>query len=438
MKKLLFAVVSLLLVASQVGAQSKATVDALKALDKAKADTENPKKGVQAATWVKLANAYMNCYDAPAQGLLQGSPQMQVKLLIKDQQVLSSEQVEKGGKLLTADTYADKVLYYDENGVLVAWNVTKPALEGALDLSFEAIKKATELDAQNKQAKAIKETVTNLKGKYYEDAMTSYTLGNYANASVGFERTWEVSNHPAIGVIDTTMAYYTAVTAGMAKDADKAIKFYEYCLSINHELDGDVRASLADNYKAKGDTVKCKEILTAAFEKFPTSQSVLVALINIYLESNDDPEKVLAILKVAQQNEPNNASLVYAEGSVYRKLNKFEEAIAAFDKSAGIDPKYVFAPFAAGCAYYDWAVDLQDKAQNELDDNKYNALLEQMEKTLENAIVPFEKAFEISEDADIKLACAEYLKNIYFRFREKGDSYQANYDKFNKYVEENK
>ena len=438
MKKLLFAVVSLLMIASQAGAQSKATVDALKSLDKAKADTENPKKGVQAATWVKLANAYVNCYDAPAQGLLQGSPQMQVKLLIKDQQVLSSEQVEKGGKLLTADTYADKVLYYDENGVLVAWTVTKPALENALDFAFDAVKKAQELDAANKQAKAIKETVTNIKNKYYEGAMSNYSLGNYGAASEGFEKTWAVSEHPAIGVIDTTMAYYTAVTATMAKDNDKAIKFYEYCLSINHELDGDVRASLAENYKAKGDTVKCKEILTGAFEKFPTSQAVLVALINIYLESNDDPEKVLSILKVAQNNEPNNASLVYAEGSVYRKLNKFEEAIAAFDRSAAIDANYVFAPFAAGCAYYDWAVDIQNQAQNELDDDKYNALLEKMEKTLESAIVPFEKAFEVSTDADIKLASAEYLKNIYFRFREKGESYQTSYDKFNKYVEENK
>ena len=268
--------------------------------------------------------------------------------------------------------------------------------------------------------------------------MSNYSLGNYANASEGFEKTWAVSEHPAIGVIDTTMAYYTAVTATMAKDNDKAIKFYEYCLSINHELDGDVRASLAENYKAKGDTVKCKEILTGAFEKFPTSQAVLVALINIYLESNDDPEKVLEILAVAQKNEPTNASLVYAEGSVYRKLNKFEEAIAAFNRAAQVDAKYVYAPFAAGCAYYDWAVEIQDKAQAEMDDNKYNALLQQMEKALTDAIVPFETAFEIAADKDIKLACAEYLKNIYFRFRDKEESYLTNYEKYNKYCEENK
>jgi hypothetical protein len=81
MKKLLVSVVSLLM-AGQLCAQSKAVVDAMKSLDKAKAETENPKKNALPATWVKLANAYVACFDAPAQGLLQGSPQMQVKLLI--------------------------------------------------------------------------------------------------------------------------------------------------------------------------------------------------------------------------------------------------------------------------------------------------------------------------------------------------------------------
>ena len=435
MKKLLFAVVSLLMV-GQLGAQSKAVTDAMKALDKAKADTENPKKQVLPATWVKLANTYVACFDAPAQGLLQGSPQMQVKLLIKDQQVLSSSQEEIGGKLFTVDKYADKNLYYDENGVLVAWTVTKPALENGLGLAFDAIKKAVELDAAKKQAKAINETLTNIKNKYYEEAMSNYTLGKYAPASVGFEKTWEVAGQ--LGQIDTTMAYYAALTAQMAGERERSAKLMEYCLSINYDQSGDVQAGLAENYKAMGDTAKCKEILAAAFAKYPTNQSILVSLINVYMESNEDPAKILEILKVAQNNEPNNASLVYAEGSLYRKLNNFEEAIASFKKASEVDAKYVFAPFAEGCAYYDWAVAIQEEAQKELDDNKYNALLEKMEKALEDAIVPFEKAFEIAEDKDIKLACAEYLKNIYFRFREKSADFQTNYDKYNKYVEENR
>lgn len=439
MKKVLFLVVALLMVAgTQVNAQSKAAADAQKALVKAKADTENPKKGALPATWVKLGQVYLNCFDAPAEGLLQGTSQMEAKILMKDQQVLSTAQEEKNGKMYTVDTYADKALYYDENGVLVAWIVTKPVVEDALGLAYNAFNKAAEVDTKKAQTKQITEGMTDIKNKYYDEAIYNYTLGNNSVASVGFEKAWEVAAHPSIGLVDSTMAYYAAITAMMAGEKERAVKFFEYCLSINYDQEGDTYANLADNYKGLGDTVKCKEILTTGFSKYPTSQSILVALINVYMESNDDPEKVLEILKVAQNNEPKNASLIYAEGSLYRKLNKFEDAIACFKRAAEVDPTYIFAPFAEGTTYYDWAVALQGEAEKELDDAKYMALLEKMDKALNDAIAPFEAAFNNSEDADIKLACAEYLKNINFRFRDKDAAYQANYDKYNKYVEENK
>ena len=129
MKKLLILAVALMTLATQVNAQSKVVNDAVKAMMKAKADSENPKKAAASATWVKLANAYIACYDAPADGLLPGSPKMQTDMILKGQPALSTEQVEKGGELLTAVTYVDKVLYYNEGGALMAWTVTKPAVE---------------------------------------------------------------------------------------------------------------------------------------------------------------------------------------------------------------------------------------------------------------------------------------------------------------------
>lgn len=438
MKKVLLLVVSLLMIGAQVNAQSKASADAQKALEKAQADSQHAKKSTLPATWVKLGQAYINCFDAPSEGILPGTSQMEVKLFLKDQQILSTSQENKGGRNYTVDTYADKALYYDENGILAAWLVTKPVVEDALGNAYESMKKAAELDAKGSQAKVINESMINIKNRYYDEAIYNYTLGNNSVASVGFEKAWEVAAHPAIGQVDSTMAYYAALTAMMAGEQDRAIKFFEYCLSINFEQDGDTYANLSDNYKQKGDTVKCKEILTTAFAKYPNSQSVLVALINVYMESNDDPEKILEILKVAQNNEPNNASLIYAEGSLHNKLQNFEAAIACYKRAAEVDPNYIYAPFAEGTTYYDWAVAIQGEAEKELDDTKYMALVEKMDKTLQDAIAPFERAFNIAQDADIKLACAEYLKNIYFRFRDKEASFQENYDKFNKYVEENK
>ena len=73
-----------------------------------------------------------------------------------------------------------------------------------------------------------------------------------------------------------------------------------------------------------------------------------------------------------------------------------------------------------------------------MDDAKYTELNNKLEECLEAAIVPLEKAFTLTEDKDIRMAVAEYLKNVYFRFREKNADYKAGYDKYVKYIEDNK
>ena len=76
--------------------------------------------------------------------------------------------------------------------------------------------------------------------------MFGNSLGNYSEASLNFENAMNVAAHPVIGEVDSTLAYYTGVTATMAADNDRAIKFYEYCQSINFEQKGEVPAALAD------------------------------------------------------------------------------------------------------------------------------------------------------------------------------------------------
>ena len=281
-----------------------------KNLEKALADTQNAKKADNPATWVKLGAAYMDAYDIPTKGVWQGASQMEVKMILKDQQILSSTQEEIAGVSYNVDEYADKKLYYNEAGQLQAWIVTKPVVAGnALLLSLDAFVKANEKDAKKSQTKAIEENMTSLKDKFVNEAMNYYTIGDYKNASENFENSLKVSGNPILGLVDSTIIYYTAVTAAMAKENSKAINYFEKCLSIGYDMNGDVHSTLAESYKASGDTLKAKDVLAAGFTKYPTSQSILVSLINIYQESNDDPNKILDLIKVAQSNEPSNASL---------------------------------------------------------------------------------------------------------------------------------
>ena len=103
-----------------------------------------------------------------------------------------------------------------------------------------------------------------------------------------------------------------------------------------------------------------------------------------------------------------------------------------------IDKTYYFGSFAIGAAYYDRAVDIQTAAAEEVDDTKYEALVKQLEENLIAAIEPFESCFSNTSDNEVKLVVAEYLKNIYFRFRDKDASYKAGLDKYTAYLNENK
>ena len=431
MRKIFITLVMSLFVASSY-AQSEA---ALKALDKAKSETQNPKKASNPASWVKLGTAYTECFDVPISGIWQGASQMEVHLMLKGQQVLSTNTVEAAGRTFSVESYNDKDLYFDENGTLVAWDVKKPVLdEDMLVLSYDAFDKAYELDEKGSQAKVIAESLRGIQNRYVNEGMSFYTRGDNAEASEMFGKAVEVAAHPLVNMIDSVMIYYTAVTASLAGDNDRAIEYLTKCIEIGYDENGDVYAALAENYKNNKDTVKAMELLNAGFAKYPVNQGILVALINIYMETGDEPTKLFELLKTAQENEPENASLYYAEGNVYVKLNDYEKAIASYNKASEIDPTYFWGPFSAGKTYYDMAVAIQEEANMEMDDTKYNALLEQLDSALMSAIAPLEKSFTLTEDPELKAYVAEVLKNIYFRFRDKSDEYKAKYEKYNSFL----
>lgn len=436
MKKLLIAL--LLFSGIQLGAQTKEVSDALKAFEKAKSDTENDRKSEKPKTWLNMAEAYAQVYDAPIKSLWLGASQMEVKVLLSDQRIEKSEEVEINGARYLADHYSDKVLYYDQNGTLAAWNV-KESPSGMTDSEllagvYSSLQKVLELDSKGRSNKNVMDQLQALKTRYYNEAMASYALGKFGYSSENFEKAAEISQHKLLGQLDTVFVYYAGITAFMNKDYDRAIEFLEKAVEYDYDAEGDAYSYMAEAYKAQDDIEKAKEILNKGFAKYPSAQSILVSLINAYLESDDDPEKILDLIRHAQKNEPNNASLYYAEGNVWKNLGELEKAIESYKKSIEMDDTYYFGYFAIGAAYYDAAVDLQAKAAEEMDDAKYQKMVEELENMLLSALEPFEKVFNGTDDLEIKGVVAEYLKNIYFRFREKGDNYRKGFEKYDAYT----
>ena len=184
--------------------------------------------------------------------------------------------------------------------------------------------------------------------------------------------------------------------------------------------------------------------------KYPQSQSILIGLINYYLQSKKDTGRLFELIAAAKANEPNNASLYYVEGNIYNELRQavsadeegaeakkqeyFDSAIKAYEECVKVNPEFEFGYIGKGIQYYNYAVELQDKASNEFNQAKYEALLAQMETALMNALAPFEQAYNVSKDNALKVNVAEYLKNINYRFYSKGAEYEAAYNKYNEIV----
>lgn len=425
MKKILLALA--MFAAIQVAdAQVKSAADVKKSVEAAEAATQNVKKAVKTATWLKLGQEYVKAYDAPTGNILPGSNKTELTLMMGSEKPVSSEEVTVNNERYTKDVYADKNLYFNQNGQLVIIEVTKPVYEDALERAVKAYQKAYELDEKHAKDKDVAAAFDYIGQKYVSEAFNKYTFGDVATASKLFEKAADVEALAPLSKIDTSVIYNAGFTAMAAKDNERALKFFKRCYDLGYYYEGgEVFARLAEV-----DTLNTKKYLEEGFSKFPQSQSILIGLINYYLKNNEDTETLFGLLDKAKANEPNNASLFYVEGNIRAQLGQIDKAVVAYEECAKINPEYEYGFIGEGTMFYNRAIELQTKAQEEIDDAKYMALVKEFEESLKSCIAPFEKAFEITKDANIKAGIASYLKNAFYRFREESAENQTKYEKY--------
>jgi len=434
MKRILIALAVLLSV-QMADAQVKTPDAAKKAVESAEEAAKNEKKALKVATWLKLAEAYVDAYSAPAGAAWIGASQQELQLIMGNDKPVGTEEVVLNGEPYLKEIYATKEYYYNRNGQLAIINVTQPVYEDALAKAVEAYAKAYEVDLKQSKVKDICAGLEGIAAKYLDEGMNKYQFGDMGAASVLFEKAALAAATEPLAKVDTTAIYNAGFTAWAVQDYARAQKFFEDCLAAGYYYDdGEVYAKLGDVYAKLGDKKKGAELLEEGFVKFPQSQSILIGLINYYIESGENADRLFVLIDGAKKNEPNNASLYYVEGNIYKELGNVEKAIESYYKCAEINPAYEFGYIGAGILYYEQAVKLSEEASNEFDDKKYEALVAQFEQSLKNALDPFEKAYNVSKDDGLKVNIAEYLKNIYYRFSSNGPEYEAGYKKYDEVV----
>lgn len=431
MKKLclLFAILASVQIAD--AQQVKSVAAARSSVEKAEKATMDAKKAANPVTWIKLGQAYMEAYYAAQGDGWLGATDQELSLVMSGVKPISEEQVVVAGTPMLKRVYDTKNYYFNQAGQLTIIETTTPVVDNVLGKAIEAYKKAAEVDVKCKKSKDIIEAMKVVDQKCLDEAYMAYNFGKLQLASEYFEKAaGAVVNGAAI---DTNAVYNVGFTAYLYGDYDRAKEWFNKSIAIGFDGEnGEAYAKLADIADRQGDQKARLEYLETAFGKYPQSQSVLIGLINYYITSGENTDRLFELIDGAKKNEPGNASLYYVEGNVHEKLGNGEAALAAYDECAKVDPNYEYGYIAKGIHFYNRAVEIQTIANEEADDAKYNALVEEFEVTLKSALEPFETALRLTKNDEVKKQVAEYLKNICFRFRTESDAFSQKYEEYSK------
>jgi len=354
-----------------------------KGLEAINTSIENDQTKDWAKTWYYRGNLYYNI------------------LASKDQ---ACKAIDKDALEKCTDSYLKALVLNFQDPELKKLDLNK---EDGSDVSkfIAAVKGKNKVDDETYTSDIIGRKLVGLSGEYANKGIAEFSVKNYKGAQESFSRSMLLSSISSR--IDTMLIYNTALAAEYANDNKIAKQLYNKLINLNYNVDNNgptLYASMSKIYKKEGDNEKAFEYIQKGRKAYPNDNNLLVSELDYYLKSGKHEES-LNNLNLAITNDPNNAILYFARGTVYESLKQGDNAIADYKKAIEIDPTYYDANFNLGAYYFNSAADKINEA-NKLNLNetkKFDALKEEAKTDFINS-VPFIEAANKAKPEDVDTA----------------------------------
>jgi len=307
---------------------------------------------------------------------------------------------EKTATDATAWTY--KSLIYGELALLD----TVPASSKPLfDEAISAHKKATELDVTGVNKASLDNVFAGVFSQYELNAgVKAYQSNNFEGAYNAFNNA--LSYRPG----DTTITYYTGLSAINAKNYTAGIANYEQLLKTNFSANQSIYSDLSKLYTMTGDTVKAISIASEGAVKF--NDNLLATMeIELSLISGKEKEIISKITNQALKN-PTNKTFPYYLGIAYSTMGDNKNAEGAYAKAVEIDPTFADAYINLGGVILNKGINLLNEA-NKLPQNKqkeYDEMVKLANVEFDRALPYLEKANSLDPKSRLAL---DNLKTYY-------------------------
>jgi len=284
--------------------------------------------------------------------------------------------------------------------------------------------------------------VSALTNSFVNKGLSDYNDKNYPVSLQNFETAVFLSQlksmvDAALGnkfSLDTIVIFYAGLAAEKANNYKTAIQYYDQLTKLKfgngpgNKPKAAIYLNLAILHKTKGDTVKYISTLKKGIEKYPNDGIDLMNnLINYYLLDKKDTKTALDYLNIAIEKDPTNPNYYTVKGSIYDKMNNLTESETAYNKAIELDPKNVDALINLGVLYFNKAGEINNKANEQKDNAKFEAMIKQRDDIFKKALPFLEKAHELAPD---DASTMESLKTIYYRLKmmEKSEAMKAKLD----------
>lgn len=278
--------------------------------------------------------------------------------------------------------------------------------------------KALELDDKNKFGKSIKIKLTLLANDLTNQAVESFNSENYNKALLSFEQILAIQDLPQMRAdnpgIDTIIVFNTGLAAFNAENYQKAIKYYSEAANHGYN-EGRTYQLLSKAHLENKDTASALIVLQEGFQKYPEDNGVLVEMINIYINSGKTAD-AMKYLTLAIEQDPQNATYYFAQGSLYDQLDEQEKSIESYKKAIQVNPDYYDAHYNLGALFYNNGVK-QTEIANKVppsDNKRYEAEVKKADEWFSKALPLMERCREIKPDDPYAL---ESLRNLYYRLQ---------------------
>ncbi len=420
-------------------------------IEKVNADTEHPKKGLKAATWISRGDAYSEALLKPTEALYLGADYATISVLCGAGK--SGGKVTMGSREMDLYNYPYFKLYVVD-GKVASWTEikAKAVAPNAVKAAMASYAKAMEIDPNS--ADKVKKGLEALINYYKLQGNLAIELNDMKAGSVAYTQVADLQAAPGYEAVDPMMLFYAGYMLTVDGDTtpasfpkgevllNRALKSgYNEIEDANKEVKDKERGNIYYYLfhcaygvrEQKPEKMQdAKKYLEAGISKYPANEKIFEGLLQLYTAEKDmgDPSELLGTIEKTIEREPNNYNAWFGRGRIYFAMKDYEECIKSFEKVVEIEPTLFEGNYYLGLFHMIKGDDYLEKMNSTTytDQNALNADVIVLNKMYANAIPCFEAAHEIKKDDASTL---EYLKQLCFRLRDE----PGIMEKYNKYNE---